>query len=149
MRLDLVIGIGRIKRLVTHIEDFFLGLLHQCRVVRHFNVILFRDGRQLIVGLGMVGDHHIGKGFDIGRLAFLQGQSTGFDFGDAARSGLVDKVIIGCREGRAHAGTQGDGQGDMAQVKSFHWFFSTQFSWAIELIVIVWRSRRGRRFYRI
>ncbi|MNP39931.1 hypothetical protein D3C76_1335280 [compost metagenome] len=64
--LDLVVGIGRIERFITHIEDFFLGLFHQCRGVRHFNVIFFRDGRQFIIGLGMIGDHHVGERLDIG-----------------------------------------------------------------------------------
>ncbi|MNE63169.1 hypothetical protein D3C80_1585040 [compost metagenome] len=64
--LDLVVGVGRIEGLVTHVEELFLGLFHQCRGVRHFNVILFRDGRQFIVGLGMIGDHHVGERLDIG-----------------------------------------------------------------------------------
>jgi hypothetical protein len=45
----LVIGIGGVEGLVPHVEDFFLGLFDQRRLVRDLDVILFRQGRQFIV----------------------------------------------------------------------------------------------------
>ncbi|MNI81548.1 hypothetical protein D3C73_1381740 [compost metagenome] len=66
MGLDLVVGIGRVEGFVAHVEDFFLGLFGQRRAVRHFDVEFFRQGGQFIVGLGMIGNHHVGEFLDVG-----------------------------------------------------------------------------------
>ncbi|MNG21062.1 hypothetical protein D3C84_1053870 [compost metagenome] len=93
MGLDLVVGVGLIEGFIAHVEDLFLGLFHQRCGVRHFNIVFLGDGRQFVVGLAMIGNHHVGERLDVRRLAFFEGQSAGFDFSNTAGSGMVDEVI--------------------------------------------------------
>ncbi|MNG15079.1 hypothetical protein D3C84_988800 [compost metagenome] len=82
--------------------------------------MFLRQGFQLFVGLGVVGDHLVGEFLDVRRLAFFQGQFAGLDFCNATGRRVVDKVVGSRGPCHAHAGTQGNCQAELTQGESVH-----------------------------
>ncbi|MNC46646.1 hypothetical protein D3C75_956720 [compost metagenome] len=103
--IDLVVDIGLVERLLAPFEDHFLDLVGQRRFIGHADVQLAGDVAELLVGFGVIGDHMLGEGLDVGVLAFFQGQITGDHLGDTSLCGCIDEVIGGSRQclQRCHA----------------------------------------------
>ena len=117
----LVVGVGLVERFIAHFQNGFLRLVGKRGVIGDFDIEFVRQGHQFLIGLGVVGNHMLGKGLHVRRAAFFKGQFARFHLGDTALGGIVHKVVGGRRHRGGHrACDQHEGKAHRFHQSSFH-----------------------------
>ncbi len=115
---DLIVGVGFVEILaITQLQDHGFGLVHQRGLVGHFQVFGLGQLRKLLIGLGVVVDHHLGELLHILRRTLVQGHLRRFDFCNTFGRSLVDEVFA--FGGKRQVSRYSEQQGECARENCF------------------------------